>query len=100
MSERMSETEEKLAFIRRVRLAREARFDSQHPMCVILGIDQGTYKQYETRTELPNKYIPKFVAATGVSFEWLHTGEGKGPENMVPVPKPSKGRKKVTKQVA
>jgi hypothetical protein len=80
MAERMSETEEKLAFIRRTRMAREARFKNQGPICTILDLDQGTYKQYETRTPLPHRYIPKFIAATGVSYEWLLADEGKGPE--------------------
>jgi hypothetical protein len=79
MPERMSETEEKAAFIGRVRAAREARFPTQKPMLTILGIDQGTYKQYETRTPLPYRFVPKFCAATGVSLEWLLTGEGQGP---------------------
>lgn len=76
---RMSDTEEKLAFIRRTKLAREATFETQKPMCTILGLDQGTYKQYESRTPLPHRYIPKFCAATRVSMEWLLTGEGQGP---------------------
>ena len=76
---RMSEMEEKAAFIGRVRQAREAAFDTQKPMQTILDIDQGTYKQYETRTPLPHRFIPKFCAATNVSMEWLLTGEGKGP---------------------
>lgn len=75
---RMSETEERLAFVRRVRMAREARFATQGPMLILLEIDQGTYKQYESRTPLPHRYIPKFCAATGVSMEWLLTGEGSG----------------------
>lgn len=79
MADRMSESEEKAAFIRRVRMAREARFDTQKPMLTILGLEQGTYKQYETRTPLPHRLIPVFCAATGVSLEWLLTGEGKGP---------------------
>lgn len=79
MPDRMSETEEKAAFIRRTRLAREARYETQKPMLTILGIEQGTYKQYETRTPLPHRFIPKFCAATGVSVEWLLTGEGEGP---------------------
>jgi hypothetical protein len=78
--DRMSETEEKLAFIKRVRTARMARFDKQKPILTILGVSQGTYKQYETRTPLPYRFIPKFCAATGVDMEWLLTGEGKGPE--------------------
>lgn len=83
--DRMSETEEKAAFIRRTKLAREARFPTQNPMLVILGVEQGTYKQYETRTPLPHRFIPKFCAATGVSLEWLLTGEGRGPA-VTPIP--------------
>lgn len=79
MVDRMSETEEKLAFIGRTKQAREARFPTQKPILVILGLDQGTYKQYEVRTPLPHRYIPKFCAACGVDIEWLLTGEGKGP---------------------
>jgi DNA-binding XRE family transcriptional regulator len=76
---RMSETEERLSFVRRVKQAREAAFDTQKPMMTILGVEQGTYKQYETRTPLPHRFIPKFCAATRVSMEWLLTGEGQGP---------------------
>ena len=96
MPDRMSETEEKAAFIGRVRAARVARFDKQRPMLTILGIDQGTYKQYETRTPLPWRLIPKFCAATGVDIEWLLTGEGAGPKT---VPLPTRTRKRaVSKQ--
>lgn len=79
MADRMSETEEKAAFIRRVRMAREARFQTQRPILTLLELEQGTYKQYEKRTPLPHRLIPKFCAATGVSLEWLLTGEGQGP---------------------
>lgn len=94
MADRMSETEEKLAFIGRVKRARMARYDTQKPMCTILGIDQGTYKQYETRTPLPHRLIPKFCAATGVDMEWLLTGEGKGPVE-ADVPPPQKRPRKL-----
>lgn len=87
MADRMTETEEKAAFISRTRAAREARFDTQGPMLTILGVPQGTYKQYETRTPLPYRFIPKFCAACGVTMEWLLTGEGRGP---VAIPLPSK----------
>lgn len=86
MTDRMSETEEKLAFIRRVKNARMARFPTQNPMLTILGVEQGTYKQYEVRTPLPHRLIPKFCAACGISVDWLLTGEGQGPvqvENLV-----------------
>lgn len=91
--DRMSETEEKAAFISRVRAAREARFPTQKPMLTILGIDQGTYKQYETRTPLPHRFIPKFCAACGVSMEWLLTGEGPGP---MAVPLPPKRKREAS----
>ena len=80
VAERLTETEEKLAFIRRTRMAREARFPNQAPILTILGITQGSYKHYEKRTPLPHRFIPKFCAACGVTMEWLLTGEGKGPE--------------------
>jgi hypothetical protein len=99
MADRMSETEEKLAFIRRVRTAREARFDTQKPMCTILGIEQGVYKQYETRSLLPHRYLLKFCAATGVELEWLLTGEGVGPA-VQPLPTPRKRKQKQAKQKA
>src|SRR5882724_3369348 len=76
---RMSEAEERRAFVDRTRAARVARFETQSPMLTILELDQGTYKQYETRTPLPHRFIPKFCAATGVDIEWLLTGRGKGP---------------------
>lgn len=88
MADRMSETEEKLAFIGRVRSARKARYPTQKPMLLLLGIDQDLYKQYETRTPLPLRFIPKFCAATGVEMEWLLTGEGVGPKvEALPIPR-------------
>lgn len=91
MADRMTDTEEKLAFIRRTKQAREARFDQQKPICIILGLEQGTYKQYESRTPLPHRFILKFCAAVGVEVEWLLTGEGKGP---VAIPFPHKQKLK------
>jgi hypothetical protein len=84
--ERKAEREETEAFIRRTREARAARFDTQKPICLLLEVDQGTYKQYETRTPLPRRYIPKFCAACGVSIEWLLTGEGQAPGDVVVPP--------------
>ena len=79
MPDRMTEAEEKAFFIGRTKAARMARYHTQKPICIILGIDQGTYKQYETRTELPKRFIEKFCAATDVDIVWLLTGDGKGP---------------------
>jgi hypothetical protein len=80
MADRMTEAEEKAFFIGRTKAARLAKYDTQKEILVLLELDQGTYKQYETRTPLPLRLIPKFCAATGVSMEWLLTGEGKGPK--------------------
>ncbi len=92
--DRMSETEEKLAFIRRTKQAREARF-TQNEICKLLELDQGTWKQYETRTPLPHRYIPKFCVATGVSADWLLTGDGEGvPEIPRRLEKRTRGRLK------
>jgi len=99
MQRRKTETEEKNLFIARVRAAREARYATQGPMVTILDLDQGTYKQYETRTPLPYRYVPKFCAATGVSMVWLLTGDGKGPEVM-PLPEKKPRAKKAKKRVA
>jgi len=80
--ERMSEKEERSAFINRTKAAREARFPKQMDICRLLQIDQGTWKQYESRTPLPHRLIPRFIAACQVSYEWLLTGDGKGPEEI------------------
>ena len=96
MADKLSETEQKHAFISRVRLAREARYPTQKPILIILDIDQGLYKQYESRTPLPHRFIPKFCAATGVEIDWLLTGEGKGPvatEIAKIIPRRRRGRK-------
>lgn len=97
---RQSGSDEKFAFIARVRAAREGRFKSQKEICIILDLDQGTYKQYEIRTPLPHRYIPKFVTACGVSYEWLLSGEGAGPKvKPIPIPRNRNGRMK-TKRIA
>ena len=70
---------EKAAFIARTRAARVARFETQQQICTLLGLSQGTYKSYETRSPLPLWLIPRFCVACGVDIEWLLTGEGKGP---------------------
>lgn len=98
MADRMSETEEKAAFIRRVKMARESRFETQKPILIILELDQGTYKQYETRTPLPHRLIPKFCAATGVSMEWLLTGEGQAPVQVYEIHPRAPRKKRATKR--
>lgn len=89
MGKELSEAEHKRRFIERTKRARESQFRTQNPILTILDVSQGTYKQYESRTQLPHRYIPKFCAACQVSVEWLLTGEGKGPAEQ-PVAAPEK----------
>ena len=101
MGEQLSETEQKAAFIARTKAARKARFPTQNPILTILGLEQGTYKQYEKRTPLPHRFIPKFCAATGVTVDWLLTGEGKGPVALdTPREAPQRGRKPQRRKAA
>lgn len=97
MADKKTERQELDAFIDRVRAARLARFKTQTPLLTILEVDQGTYKQYEGRTPLPYRYIPKFVAATGVSIEWLLTGQGEGPSLANLPPRKSRRTRTVAK---
>lgn len=78
MADRTSETAETLAFIARVRSAREAKFRTQRPVYSFLGIPQDQYKHYELTRPLPRRFIPKFCLITERSMEWLLTGEEKG----------------------
>lgn len=102
LMDRMTETEEKLFFIGRTKAARVARFKTQNDICELLSVEQGTYKQYETRTPLPYRYIKKFCIACGVEIDWLLTGEGKGPRReeyikYVPKPKPKQAKSRRTR---
>lgn len=65
----------KEAFIRRTAEARERRGLTQEEMATLLGLSQGTYKQYETRSLLPHRLIVPFCIATGVELAWLFTGK-------------------------
>lgn len=59
-------------FIRRTKQAREERDGlTQDKIAHLLGIDQGRYKHYETRTPLPHEFVVPFCYATGRSLEWL-----------------------------
>jgi transcriptional regulator with XRE-family HTH domain len=61
-------------FIKRTQLARNKADYSQHEIALLLQIDQGTYKQYETRSLLPHALIPAFCVICGISVHWLFTG--------------------------
>lgn len=61
-------------FIARVKEAREAANFTQVQIATVLGITQDQYKQYETRSLLPHRYIAQFCAATRISEAWLISG--------------------------
>lgn len=67
-------------FIERTKRAREASGYTQEQMAGFLGIDQGRYKQYETRSALPHVFIAKFCLLCRCEVHWLLTGLGKEPE--------------------
>lgn len=65
-------------FIARTKAAREAKDGlTQAKMAKVLGMEQGTYKQYETRSLLPHMHIETFCLMTDVPVAWLVTGEGR-----------------------
>lgn len=67
---------DKEAFIKRVRETRKKSGLTQAEIAKELGIDRDTYKQYELRSYLPNKLIPKFCEVIGLRKEWLVDGTG------------------------
>lgn len=70
-----------LQFLARTAAARDARKFNQTKMAKLLSdeLEQGTYSKYETRTPLPHQFVARFVELCGIDYEWLFTGEGKGP---------------------
>jgi DNA-binding XRE family transcriptional regulator len=66
-------------FIARVAWARKARGYTQQQLADLLDIDQGTYKQYETRSFLAHDLVPRFCLLCGVDPSWLFTGIGRVP---------------------
>jgi transcriptional regulator with XRE-family HTH domain len=64
-------------FLARTKAARRSRGFTQVQMAEILDMDQGKYKQYETRTYLPHDYVPRFCLVCGIDATWLFTGIGR-----------------------
>lgn len=64
-------------FQARTREAREAAGYSQTRLAKLLGIEQGTYKQYESRagSMLPHDLLPLFCELCRVSLAWMYLGE-------------------------
>lgn len=70
-------TEFEAEFKARTKEARETKGLTQVQMATALGMDQGKYKQYETRSVLPHEYIEQFLLITGRNYEWLFTGRAR-----------------------
>lgn len=68
----MTKTEHRQLFIARVIEARRRRFETQQDLCDVLDIPQPKYSKYETRSYMPHDLIPRFIKATGVTYEWLY----------------------------
>ncbi len=98
--DRMSETEETLAFIRRTRDAREAKFKTQKPVYEFLGVGQNHYKHWETKRAMPRRFIPKFCTICEVSMVWFLTGEGPGGPVTVDIPKDNPKRQAKRRKAA
>lgn len=79
MPQQLTETAFRAAFRARVKQAREARDLTQEQVAELLGIKQGKYKQYETRSLLPHSHIARFILICGIDFDWLYTGKGRAP---------------------
>jgi DNA-binding XRE family transcriptional regulator len=69
--EDIAATEYRAFFISRVKEARKKRGLTQVELAALLGLDQGTYKQYETRSFLPHVLIHRFCLACDVHCDWL-----------------------------
>lgn len=61
-------------FIDRTRRARDEHGFTQDEIAELLGISQGTYKNYETNRLMPHNLVPAFCLATRVDIAWLYTG--------------------------
>lgn len=65
----------KSGFIKRTATARKRMGMSQDEIATLLGLTQGTYKNYELDRCLPHHFIPTFCRLTNIEFEWLYSGK-------------------------
>jgi transcriptional regulator with XRE-family HTH domain len=78
--------------IARTKFAREATGFSQEEFAGFMGVVQGTWKQYETRTRLPHHMIVKFCSLARCDLRWFLSGQGPAPE-IAPTAQPHKLRR-------
>jgi DNA-binding XRE family transcriptional regulator len=89
METKDSATRIKEQIIARTKEARESAGYTQEQVSTVLGIEQGRYKMYETRSPLPYHFIDPFCTLCRVSPTWLITGKG---ERSSPTIKPKSNR--------
>lgn len=65
----------KSAFLRRVKIMREATRLSQAKMAEKLEITEKAYAKYEARSLMPHHLIPRFCSLTGFDVWFMLTGE-------------------------
>ena len=61
----------KRAFTAQIKAAREAKGLKQDQMGRLIGLSQGSYKQYEGRTLMPHELLPKFCHEAGIDIAQL-----------------------------
>lgn len=79
MADSEEEDQYKQEFMARVKSARIASGRTQKKVAVLLDIEQDYYKQWETRSLMPHRYMEKFCIACGIELGWLVTGKGQKP---------------------
>ena len=82
----------KRQFIARTAIARERAGKSQEQMAAELGISQGTYHKYESRSPLPHHLIVSFCTLCKITPEWLYTAAVELPES-----KPQRRKRRLKK---
>ena len=84
-------------FMVRTKVARARTGYTQGKLGSLLGMDQGTYKNYETKRVLQARYIPTFCVICRVDAAWLFgmkdkIWEGEMRPEMRPGIRPTQGR--------
>ena len=80
-------------FLARTKTARARTSYSQAKMGSFLGVDQGTYKNYESDHVMPPRLIPTFCVICRVDVAWLFSmKEEIWEEEVLPDVRPTRGR--------
>lgn len=99
MTSKKSITEFEQAFISRTAAARRATGMNQIKFAHELGLEQGTYKNYESGRPLPHHLVPKFCELTGITIGWLYSAHVAMPD-VEEQPKEARGRPRKQRKAA